>query len=92
MTSINVDMAVEDRDGWVFTVELNDPDSSTRHSVYLSRETFENLRRCDETSTEFIKRSFEFLLKREPKNAILGSFDILDINRYFPEFEETMTR
>jgi len=29
-----------------------------------------------------------FVLDREPKEAILGAFDIAVIRRYFPEFDE----
>jgi len=29
-----------------------------------------------------------FLLDREPKESILGAFDISVIRRYFPEFDE----
>jgi hypothetical protein len=33
-----------------------------------------------------------FLLKREPKESILRSFDLTVISRYFPEYEREMTR
>jgi len=36
----------------------------------------------------FIQDAFRFLLMREPKESILGSFDIADISTYFPEFEK----
>lgn len=36
----------------------------------------------------FIRDAFRFLLMREPKESILGSFDIADISTYFPEFEK----
>lgn len=35
---------------------------------------------------------FRFLLEREPASAILASFDLEDVNRYFPEFEEEIRR
>ncbi|MBC8527738.1 MAG: hypothetical protein H8D22_12955, partial [Candidatus Cloacimonetes bacterium] len=34
-----------------------------------------------------IKRSFEFLLKREPKESILQKFNLRIIKNYFPEYE-----
>ena len=37
---------------------------------------------------ELIKKSFEFLLEREPKESILSRFNLRIINQYFPEFEE----
>ena len=33
---------------------------------------------------------FRFLLDREPKESILGSFDVEVVPRYFPEFEERL--
>jgi len=36
---------------------------------------------------ELVRHSFEFLLEREPKESILGRFDLSVIGRYFPEFE-----
>jgi len=36
--------------------------------------------------------AFRFLLDREPKESILGRFDVTAISRYFPEFEREMPR
>ena len=33
-----------------------------------------------------------FLLDREPKECILGRFDVTVISRYFPEFERELRR
>ncbi len=33
-----------------------------------------------------VTESFRFLLEREPKESILGSFDLTLIGRYFPEY------
>ena len=35
---------------------------------------------------ELVKFSFEFLLEREPNTAILSSFDLIQISKYFPEY------
>ncbi|MCJ7709967.1 MAG: hypothetical protein MUQ32_03970 [Chloroflexi bacterium] len=39
------------------------------------------------TPVDLVRRSFAFLLAREPKESILRRFDLLLIGRYFPEFE-----
>jgi hypothetical protein len=44
------------------------------------------------TREELIRRSFEFLLEREPKDAILRAFDLPVIARYFPEYEAEIGR
>ena len=41
---------------------------------------------------ELVRRSFEFLLEREPKESILARFDLPVIGRYFPEYEREMKR
>lgn len=42
-------------------------------------------------SAEWLLRaSFEFLLEREPKEAILGRFDLPIIERYFPEYRRVI--
>ena len=36
--------------------------------------------------------AFEFLLENEPKESILGRFELPLIGRYFPNFEAEMKR
>ena len=38
------------------------------------------------TAERLVEASFEFLLEREPKESILRSFNLSDIERYFPEY------
>jgi hypothetical protein len=40
---------------------------------------------------DLVRRSFEFLLEREPPQSILRRFAISDIERYFPEYPRTIT-
>ena len=35
---------------------------------------------------DLVRRSFEFLLEREPPQSILRKFGLADIERYFPEY------
>jgi hypothetical protein len=37
-----------------------------------------------------VRTSFEFLLEREPNTAVLREFELPEIARYFPEYEETV--
>ena len=39
-----------------------------------------------------MRRSFEFLLEREPKESILARFDLSVIARYFPEYDREIAR
>ena len=86
MTEIVVSKSVEDETKYTFEVELRDKSGATSHKVTLDKEHYKSL--GTETSpTEIIRKSFEFLLKREPKESILKEFDIRLISNYFPEFD-----
>jgi hypothetical protein len=39
-----------------------------------------------------LEAAFRFLLDREPKESILGRFEVTVISRYFPEFERELPR
>ena len=41
---------------------------------------------------DLVRRSFEFLLEHERKESILRQFDLSDIGRYFPHFEQEIKR
>jgi len=41
---------------------------------------------------DLVRRSFEFLLEREPAGSILREFDLAVIQRYFPEFDQNFRR
>ncbi|TMC54424.1 MAG: hypothetical protein E6J20_05010 [Chloroflexi bacterium] len=41
---------------------------------------------------DLVRRSFDFLLEREPPGSILREFDLSVIQRYFPEYDQQFTR
>ncbi len=43
-------------------------------------------------AADLVRESFCFLLEREPPEAILASFDLPDIERYFPGYRGAMAR
>ncbi|MDD5251277.1 MAG: hypothetical protein PHT12_01415 [Patescibacteria group bacterium] len=43
-------------------------------------------------AADLVRRSFEFLLEREPDSSILEEFDLKDISRYYPEYREEIRR
>ena len=71
-----------------FRVEVSEGGSRTSHEVTVRPETVSALG-WPGTLEELLRRSFEFLLAREPKESILPSFDLSVIGRYFPEYEGT---
>jgi hypothetical protein len=89
MTAMISVEAVPTRRGWDCEVEVTEGDVTSRHNVRLSASDLERLRRApEETPESLVTRTFEFLLAREAGTQILKSFEIADIQRYFPEFDE----
>ena len=77
-------------DGWNFNVVVKENGSQTSHKVSMSKLTYEKLTAGKVSPDLCVEKSFKFLLEREPKESILGSFDITIISKYFPEFEDTL--
>ena len=74
-------------DGWLCQVTVADDGSETRHSVTFTRADFQRLTTSGGTPDALVRRSFEFMLSREPKESILKSFALPEIGKYFPEYE-----
>ena len=68
-----------------FEVIIN-ADQETIHKVFISNQTYLDLTSKKISKKELVKFSFEFLLEREPNTAILSSFDLIQISKYFPEY------
>jgi|SRR3989344_8343091 len=75
------------RDGWHFLVVIGGPVDPTHHYVTVEASFWRTLTKEKVTPKELVRRSFEFLLAREPKQSILTSFNLNAINQYFPEYE-----
>jgi hypothetical protein len=86
-TLISVE-AVPTRQGWDCEVEVTEPGTASRHNVRVSVSDLERWRRStSETPESLVTRAFEFLLAREPAGQVMKSFELADIQRYFPEFD-----
>ncbi len=75
-----------------FEVVIREGRSETRHHVTMSRQTCDRLTAGKHTPERCIEAAFRFLLDREPKESILGRFDVTVISCYFPEFERDLPR
>jgi hypothetical protein len=76
--------------GWTCQVDLDDGRRTTSHAVTVSAAEFERLASGAGVPDDLVRRSFEFLLEREPRESILPRFDLPLIGRYFPEYERTI--
>lgn len=72
-------------DDEVFEVTVK-AETTTRHKVTVRSDYAESLLGLEYSSEDLVRRSFEFLLEREPNTSILRSFDLQVIERYFPEY------
>jgi hypothetical protein len=103
VSDIEVECSQSD-EGWLARVTVTDdasspgssagsrPGSTCRFEVGVSAA---ELARFDPGAADpgpLVRRSFEFLLAREPKESILHSFGLSLIGRYFPEFEREIRR
>ena len=74
--------------GSLAVVRVDQRGVRTEHRVTVKDE---DLRRYDAVDvTDLVRRSFEFLLAREPNTSILREFRITEIERYFPEYARDM--
>jgi hypothetical protein len=75
-----------------FEVVIREGRSETRHHVTMSRQMCDRLTAGKHPPERCLEAAFRFLLDREPKESILGRFDVTVISRYFPEFERELPR
>jgi hypothetical protein len=83
---------VEEQKDGAFRVRVIDGRSESSHRVTVAPEDYNRLTGGKIEARELVKRSFEFLLEREPKESILRQFDLQVIGRYFPDFEREIKR
>jgi hypothetical protein len=74
-------------DGWTAEVTVQGRVATT-HRVRVSRAERDRYGGGD--VADLVRRSFAFLLEREPNTSILREFDLSAIERYFPEYERAI--
>ena len=78
------------REGAIATVEVDEHGVTTKHRVTVTDADLERYATRD--VDDLVRRSFEFLLAREPNTSILHAFRITEIERSFPEFHSAIRR
>jgi len=76
--------------GWVCQVAVELRGRRTEHTVTVSQASLARWGTGSEAKDveDLVRRSFEFLLEREPPGAILRQFELSVIESYFPEYDE----
>jgi hypothetical protein len=83
---------VEPVDGETFRVTVREGGGRSVHTVTVDPAYHQKLTGGAVAAEELVRRSFEFLLEREPKESILSSFALPVIGRYFGEYEAEIAR
>ena len=91
MADIEVEKS-EHGDRYEFQVTVRERGGESHHRVTLQKADYERLAGGKASPEALVTESFRFLLEREAKESILGSFDLTLIARYFPEYEREIVR
>ena len=83
---------IEKFDASRFRVRVVDAGGESSHQVTLNPKDCARLAGTSTEPEELIRKSFVFLLEREPKESILRRFDLSAISRYFPEYENEIKK
>jgi hypothetical protein len=78
--------------GWIARVTVTETGSSLDYEVRVSAAELARFAPGSADPTDLVRRSFEFLLAREPKESILRSFVLSTIVRYYPDYEREIRR
>jgi hypothetical protein len=79
-------------DGFACEVVVGQDAAATRHQVSVSRAELGRLAPGQYDPERLVRASVEFLLAREPREAILPRFAVSAIERYFPGYEAEIVR
>ena len=94
MDAISITKEKKTKDGWLFLVVIRGKESEKKsekeYEVSVTDGYWRKLTAGNITPADFVKKSFVFLLEREPKESILSKFDLRKIQQYFPEYERAM--
>jgi len=94
MAQVNVSLLSMDpeADPQHFAVEIvSDDGTKTSHQVTLHNDLYIRLTGGLKSPEELVRASFEFLLDKEPKESILSTFDLAEIQKFFPEYEAVIS-
>lgn len=81
-------VAASPSDKLAFDVAVREAGGESRHRVTVSPGDAARFSKLGADPARAVEAAMAFLLDREPKESILGAFDIGAIRRYFPEFDK----
>jgi hypothetical protein len=84
-------ISITHESGSAYRVSIEENGSVTTHDVTVWPSDVERYA-PGATPEQLLHASFEFLLEREPKEAILKRFELPVIERYFPDYRAMIAR
>ncbi|HET8587511.1 MAG TPA: hypothetical protein VFM74_06500 [Candidatus Limnocylindria bacterium] len=77
-------------DGYRCSVQIGDDPAATHHEIAFTAAELDRLAPDGTKPEELARVAFRFLLRQEPREAILRDFELQVIGRYFPGWEEAI--
>lgn len=77
---------------WEFLVLLGHEDRDVGFLVKADKQHWEEITNGRYKPERLIQKTFKFLLKKQSKYSILRSFNLREVQRSFPEYEEEMRK
>ena len=87
MQRVDITSVEEFDGGWLLDVTVDEHN----YQVGVSRDYYHQLTGESESIESLVKRSFSFLLEREPASSIMSRFELSVIQNYFAEYEPTIS-
>lgn len=77
--------------GYHFNIEIIDQNGFSSHRVTMDRDFIMRIG-ANYQPELVVRKSFEFLLSKEPKEKIMEEFDLTVITHFFPEYIPTLEK
>ena len=84
MPDIIISEVCEDEDGYSVKVDVD----GSEFEVTVTHEQYDRLTDGHQDVESLVRRTFEFLLAREPKEVIMEHFDLDTVAHFFPEYPQ----
>ena len=92
MSNAAISVIADPASALTFDVVVRDASGESRHRVTIEAGDAARWGKLGAEPSHCVEAAMRFLLDREPKESILGAFDISVIRRYFPDFDDAFSR
>ena len=82
----------QSNDSWTFLVELGHGDNLIEYYIDVERDYWTQLTSRRIEPAGLIEATFKFLLEKEPKEMIMKKFNLSEVIKFFPQYENEIKR